>query len=67
MILSLNNQYLGSDSIVSIEAVYSAGEQTNSSVIINEINYNSIDDYNAGDWIEFFNNSDSRICLSLLY
>jgi len=64
LILSLNNQYLGSDSIISIEAVYSAGEQTNSSIIINEINYNSLDGYNAGDWIEFLNNSDSTIDLS---
>ena len=64
LILLLTNQYFGSDSIISIEAVYSANDQSNNSIIINEINYNSSDDYDAGDWIEVFNNSDSTIDLS---
>ena len=35
-----------------------------SDIIINEINYNSPDDVNPGDWVELYNASDSDIDLS---
>ena len=64
LILNLDSQEFATDSAIFIEAVYGAGPLTERSVVINEINYNSSDDYNAGDWIEVFNNSDSTIDLS---
>ena len=33
-------------------------------VIINEINYNSADDFNSGDWVEFYNPNSSTINIS---
>ena len=49
LILYLDSQEFATDSAIFIEAVYSAGPHTERSVVINEINYNSSDDYNAGD------------------
>ncbi|MDR9419275.1 lamin tail domain-containing protein [Gracilimonas sp.] len=37
---------------------------SNDEIVINEINYNSSDDFDAGDWIELYNFSDSEIDLS---
>jgi hypothetical protein len=34
------------------------------SVVINEINYKSADDFDPGDWVELYNNSDQAIDLS---
>ena len=34
-------------------------------VVINEINYNSSDNFNPDDWVEIYNNSDYNIDLSL--
>ncbi len=33
-------------------------------IVINEINYNSSDNFNTGDWVELYNNSDQTIDLS---
>jgi uncharacterized repeat protein (TIGR02543 family) len=33
-------------------------------VVINEINYNSLQTYNTGDWLELMNNSDTPVDLS---
>ena len=33
-------------------------------IVINEINYNSSDDFDFGDWIEIYNHSDQTISLS---
>ena len=33
-------------------------------LVINEINYNSVDNFDTGDWIEIYNNSDNSIDLS---
>ena len=33
-------------------------------LVINEINYNSSDDFNPGDWIEFYNNTDGLLDIS---
>jgi len=32
-------------------------------VVINEINYNSSDDFNSGDWVELYNSSDQDILI----
>jgi hypothetical protein len=36
-------------------------------IVINEINYNSADDFDSGDWVELFNNSDRTINISGWY
>ena len=64
LVLYLDSQVLETDSTIFIEAVYSAGPPTEGSVVINEINYNSSDEYNAEDWIEIYNNSESMIDIS---
>ena len=38
--------------------------QTNYSIVINEINYNSSDVYKTDDWIELYNNSDIDVDIS---
>ena len=60
----MDSQVLETDSTIFIEAVFSAGPPTEGSVVINEINYNSSDEYNAEDWIEIYNNSESMIDIS---
>lgn len=36
-------------------------------VVINEINYNSSDDFNPGDWVEFYNISDEDVDMTDWY
>ncbi|MFC1485437.1 lamin tail domain-containing protein [Candidatus Latescibacterota bacterium] len=36
----------------------------NATIVINEINYNSSDDFNPGDWVEFYNTDESPVDLS---
>jgi len=36
-------------------------------IIINEINYNSSDNFDPDDWVEIYNNSDSTMDISLWY
>ncbi len=38
--------------------------QVGPSVVINEINYKSADDFDPGDWVELYNNSDQLVDLS---
>lgn len=46
----------------SVTAHFEKRMDTKSSfVLINEINYNSHDNYNSGDWVELYNNSDEII------
>ena len=45
-------------------ATFSATNNAVKNVVINEINYNSADDFDSGDWVEFYNNSDSPIDIS---
>jgi hypothetical protein len=33
-------------------------------IVINEINYNSADDFDPGDWVEFYNSSESAMDIS---
>lgn len=44
-----------------IKAVFEPTGNSNINVVINEINYNSSEEYDAGDWVEIFNNSNSSI------
>jgi hypothetical protein len=45
-------------------AVFEPASQNESSVVINEINYKSPDELDAGDWIEIYNNSSQTVDLS---
>jgi hypothetical protein len=36
-------------------------------IVINEINYNSAEDFDSGDWIELYNRSDQQVSLSDWY
>jgi hypothetical protein len=38
-----------------VKAIYDEAEHDGNSVVINEINYTSSDDYDSGDWVEFYN------------
>jgi hypothetical protein len=37
------------------------GSDNSNSIVINEINYHSSDDYNPEDWVELYNSSESQI------
>ena len=53
------------NSVISIEAVFIESEEIKNSIVINEINYYSSDNYITKDWISrIFNNSDSSIDIS---
>jgi len=47
-----------------ITAVFSETGSTPSSIVINEINYNSSIDFNPDDWVEIYNNSNTGQDLS---
>jgi len=47
-----------------VKAIFEAAEVDLGQLIINEINYNSPEDNDAGDWIEFYNRSDQTLDLS---
>ena len=47
-----------------ITAVFEPATSDSEAIIINEINYNSADDYDVQDWIELTNNNGSTINLS---
>jgi hypothetical protein len=49
--------------LVPIEAIY-AEVINDSEIVINEINYNSADDFDTGDWVELYNSSDIGLDLS---
>jgi len=47
-----------------VVAYFSAsGGSSSGDVVINEINYNSSDDLNSGDWVELYNNSEQDILI----
>ena len=48
----------------SLTAVFSTTELSPGTVVINEINYNSNDDYDSGDWVELFNPGETNLDLS---
>ena len=47
-----------------IQASFSVDTSTVSDIVINEINYNSADDFDSGDWVELYNRSSNSINLS---
>jgi len=50
-----------------IGAFYFHQNKQNNSIVINEINYNSADNYNSGDWVELYNNTKDDIDLTGWY
>ncbi|MEP2445714.1 MAG: lamin tail domain-containing protein [Balneola sp.] len=50
-----------SDSPVTVEAQFS---EITDALVINEINYNSSDDFGTGDWVEIFNTMDEAVDVS---
>jgi hypothetical protein len=46
---------------ITVEAVF---EEISHILVINEINYNSSDDFGTGDWVEIFNTMDSDVDIS---
>lgn len=48
----------------SVEAVFELSNDDGKTVVINEINYNSSPDYDAGDWVELFNWGQDDIDIS---
>ncbi|MFC2124620.1 CotH kinase family protein [Bacteroidota bacterium] len=55
---------LNAHSTTAITAVFVTSEEVADEVIINEINYNSSADFDAGDWVELYNVSDHGINVS---
>ncbi len=51
----------------SLKANFSIDSSSSNEIVINEINYNSIKDFDSGDWIELYNRSDSTINLGGWY
>ena len=47
-----------------ITAIFEPATSDSSAIVINEINYNSADDYDVQDWVELTNNGGSTINLS---
>jgi hypothetical protein len=44
--------------------IFEADDFTGTPIVINEINYNSSEDFDTGDWIELHNNTDNLLDLS---
>ena len=55
--------YLPKTSNASLTAIFET-DSTNFNVVINEINYNSAQDFDAGDWVELYNKSNTKIDIS---
>ena len=47
-----------------LTAVFYPTELSPGNVVVNEINYNSSDNFNPGDWIELYNSGDLDLDLS---
>lgn len=47
-----------------ISARFEPAGFSDNTIVINEINYNSADDFDTDDWVEFYNNSDQPIDIS---
>jgi len=48
-------------------ASFSIDSSVAKEIVINEINYNSADNFDSGDWVELYNNSDRTINISGWY
>jgi hypothetical protein len=48
-------------------ASFSVDTSSTKEIVINEINYNSADDFDSGDWIELYNRSNSPVDVSSWY
>lgn len=55
---------IDSDSSITIRAVFVPYAEKKDQIIINEINYNSDEDFDSGDWVELLNLSDNSINIS---
>lgn len=49
---------------LSLTAVFESDSGNSSSIVINEINYNSAPDFDVEDWVELYNNTDSDLDIS---
>ncbi|MEJ2051411.1 MAG: CotH kinase family protein, partial [Calditrichota bacterium] len=49
---------------LSLTAIFEADTGSSSSIVINEINYNSAPDFDMEDWVEFYNNTGSALDIS---
>ena len=47
-----------------VQAIFEESADDGTTIVINEINYNSASDYDAGDWVELFNWGTSDIDIS---
>ena len=47
-----------------LTAIFTPTELTSGNVVINEINYNSSDDFDPGDWVELFNSGELDLDMS---
>ena len=47
-----------------LTAIFVEGSTRIANVVINEINYHSLDDLNSGDWVELYNAEDTEVDLS---
>jgi len=64
-ISDLNNSIeLSPTSDTSIVALFEAVNNSNYSVVINEISYTQIDGFDSGDWVELYNDSELEIDIS---
>jgi len=61
---SSNAMKLDIQDAMALTAVFLPTELTSGSLVINEINYNSSEDHESGDWIEIFNPGDMHIDVS---
>ncbi|HPR16841.1 MAG TPA: CotH kinase family protein [Candidatus Cloacimonadota bacterium] len=52
---------------VYLEANFTKGNASTSALVINEINYNSAEGFDSGDWIELYNPGDSLVSLSPIH
>ena len=58
---------LNVSSSTSLFASFSPDSTAGKRIVINEINYNAAEEFDPGDWIELYNNSDQTIDLSNWY
>ena len=52
---------------VNLTAVFSIDSSVSRGIVINEINYNSANDFDTWDWVELYNRTDSSVNLSEWY
>lgn len=64
---STNDSTITITSNTSVTAHFKRKDITETSIVINEINYRSSDTFNPQDWVEFYNNSSSAIDISGWY